>query len=95
VTLVDSRVGRDLVTTSGEVSLQGASAIAGDLVIRKSTCWGWCWSDDKATRVVIGAGASGGGEIRIEHEAELWVHEQARIGRVTGAEVKRFNGERP
>lgn len=88
-------MGRDVVSTNGEIRLEGASAVAGDLVIRKSRCWGWCWSDDKATRVVIGAGASVGGEIRIEHEAELWVHEQARIGRVSGAEVRRFSGERP
>lgn len=57
--------------------------------------WGWCWSNDKATRVVIGAGASVQGEIRAEHEIQLWVHQDARIGRVVGAEVERFTGERP
>ena len=77
------------------VALAGNTRIAGDLVIRKSTCWGWCWSSDEPTRVVIGASASVDGEIRIEHATELWVHDNARIGRVSGAEVKRFSGERP
>lgn len=95
VRLVDSEVRRDLVTRSGEITLEGASVVAGDLVVRKSSCWGWCWSSDRPARVVIGAGARVDGEIRIEHESELWVHRDARIGRVSGAEVRRFDGARP
>ena len=95
IALRDTQVRGDVVTNSGAVALAGNTRIAGDLVIRKSTCWGWCWSSDEPTRVVIGASASVDGEIRIEHATELWVHDNARIGRVSGAEVKRFSGERP
>ena len=69
--------------------------VEGKVVIRKPKCWGLCWGNDRPTRIVIGASASVIGEIRIEREAELWVHETARIGRVSGAQVQRFSGERP
>jgi len=95
IRLLDSEVSDDLATSAGNVELMGNSRINGDLLIRKSSCWGFCWGDDKATRVTIGASASVLGDIRIERETELWVHENAQIGRVTGAQVKRFAGERP
>lgn len=95
ITLADSRVDGDLATSTGRVTLSGNSVVTGDLIVRKSKCWGLCWGNDRPTRIVIGASASVIGEIRIEREAELWVHETARIGRVSGAQVQRFSGERP
>jgi hypothetical protein len=95
ISLVDCQLRDDLRTTRGEVKLEGSTRVDGDLIIRKSKCWGICWGDDQPTRVIIGAGASVAGEIRSERETELWVHETARIGKVSGAEVKRFSGERP
>lgn len=95
ISLTDSVIGDDLVTSAGRVTLAGASVVEGDLIVRKPKCWGLCWGNDQPTRVVIGASASVVGDIRIEREAELWVHESARIGRVSGAQVKRYSGERP
>jgi DUF4097 and DUF4098 domain-containing protein YvlB len=95
ITLIDCQLRDDLVSTRGEVKLEGSTHVGGDLIIRKSKCWGFCWGENEPTRVVVGAGASVAGEIRSERETELWVHQSARIGKVSGAEVKRFSGERP
>lgn len=86
---------RDVVTTSGSVTLRDGARIEGDLVVRKPKCWGLCWSDTPdPVKIVIGAGAEVVGSIRVEHSAELWLDEQARIGAVTG-DVKRMSAERP
>ncbi|MCB1613240.1 MAG: hypothetical protein KDI60_16025, partial [Xanthomonadales bacterium] len=85
----------DLKTTAGNIDLQGATVIGGDLLVRKSRCFGWCWGDDKKTRITIGAGVRVLGQIRAEREVELWVHDSAQIGPVSGAEARRYSAERP
>jgi hypothetical protein len=93
--LADTRLEKDLITTRGEIRLEGDTRVGGDLRIRKPECWGVCKDDDEPTIVTIGAGVTIAGEIRSERPTELRVHEDARIGPVIGTEVKRFSGERP
>lgn len=94
--LTDSNVLGEVRTRSGEVRLEGNSHVHGDLLVRTNRCWGLCWSNDPSpARVVIGANARVDGRIKFEHRGELWVHEQARIGKVEGVEVQRFQGEQP
>ena len=96
IRLRDTTVEGEVRTRSGEVRLDGQTHVQGDLLVVKNSCWGLCWSNNpKPARVIIGAGARVDGTIRFEHDGELWVHEQARIGRVEGIQARRFSAESP
>jgi cytoskeletal protein CcmA (bactofilin family) len=96
VYLTDSNILGEVRTRSGEVRLEGSTHVHGDLLVQTNRCWGLCWSNEpNPARVIIGANARVDGRIKFEHPGELWVHEQARIGKVEGVEVQRFQGERP
>ncbi len=94
--LTDSNILGEVRTRSGEVRLEGSTHVHGDLLVRTNRCWGLCWNNNpKPARVIIGANARVDGRIKFEHPGELWVHQQARIGKVEGVEAQRFTGERP
>lgn len=96
VYLTDSNILGEVRTRSGEVRLEGSTHVHGDLLVRTNRCWGLCWNNTpKPARVIIGANARVDGRITFEHPGELWVHEQARIGKVEGVELRRYTGERP
>jgi len=73
------------------------STVGGDLVVRKAKSSGWNWgSKPKPPVVVIGENSEVRGEIRIENEAtKLYVHENARIGKISGVIAQRFSAEAP
>jgi len=95
IDLVDTAVSGSLETSRGNIELEGNTHINGDLIVRKDICSGFCNDDAEPSKIVIGASVRVQGEVKIERDVELWVHQNAQIGRVTGAEVKRFSGERP
>jgi len=63
--------------------------------VRYSKPSGWNWSASRDPRVVIGRDSEVRGELVFEREVELYVHESAKIGKVTGATVQRYSGNRP
>ncbi|MGY6554776.1 MAG: hypothetical protein ACXIUM_09680 [Wenzhouxiangella sp.] len=101
---VQGRVG----TTNGAIRLQGASVgsietrrgtvevldgsiVEGSLRVRRSE------SADRGgpVRVVIGREAQIRGALEFEREVELFVHDSASIGEVSGAAVTRYSGDQP
>lgn len=94
-----TEVAGGLETVNGDVTVGTGSTVRGGLTVRKPTGGGFRWNpfggQSRAPRVVIGPGASVLGELVFEREVELFVHETARIGAVTGATPRRFSGDTP
>lgn len=91
-----TEVGGDIRTVNGDLEILDGSRVAGSLRIDKPGASWFNWGrQPRVPKVVIGANSEVAGPLVFEREVELWVHESARIGRVEGAEPKRFSGSRP
>lgn len=98
ITLVGAEVGGDLSTVNGDVTLNDGSILRGDLVVEKPGGWGW-GKDRRKPQVIIGRDSRVLGRLVLEREVELYIHETAEVGGVTGemslADAVRFSGDRP
>jgi len=94
--LEGAEVGGNLNTVNGDINVLDGSRVAGGIKIEKPTGSWFNWGGNQRTpTVVIGANSEVAGPMVFEREVELFVHESARIGSVSGAEVKRFSGAKP
>lgn len=98
LSLSGADVGGDLSTVNGDVSLHDGAVVRGNLVVEKPGGWGFN-SFKRKPKVVIGGTSRVIGEIRLEHEVELYISDAAVVGGVSGvmsaADAVRFSGERP
>src|SRR5690606_40628565 len=91
--LARAGVGGNSRNGNGDITLDDGSVVEG--TVRYSKPSGWHWSASRDPRVVIGRDSEVRGELVFEREVELYVHESAKIGKVTGATVQRYSGNRP
>jgi hypothetical protein len=93
-----ARIGGDLTTVNGDVTLSNGAALQGDLVVEKPQGGRWNVGSRKP-RVIIGPGVRVTGEIRLEREVELYISDSAQVGGVSGVmsmdDAERFSGDRP
>jgi len=99
IELEGAMVGGNLETVNGDVSLEDASVVKGDLVVEKNSGWGWGKSKSRKPRIVVGPGSRVEGKIILKREVELFISETAEVGGVEGEmsmdDAIRFSGERP
>ena len=95
IEITGSDVGGDITTVTGDVMLENATLKA-DLVIKEPK---GNYSMKRKPRIVIGPGSSVAGEIRIEHDVDLYISDTADVGSVSGVmsmdDAVRFSGSRP
>lgn len=98
ITLVGAEVGGDLATVNGDVTLDEGSTLRGDLVMEKPGGWGW-GKEKRKPQVIIGRDSRVLGQVVLEREVELYLHDTAEVGGVTGVmsldDAIRFSGDRP
>ncbi len=103
-------VGGDLTTVNGSIELDHAR-IAGRIEIaagsidtgrgshiggiKVSKPGGSNWNNNRLPRVIIGPDSVVSGDIVLERETELYVHDSARIGAVRGGSARPYSGDRP
>ena len=99
IKLSGAEVGGDIETVNGDVSLEDNALLKGDLVVEKSSGWGWGKSKSRKPRIVIGPGSRVIGKIVLKREVELYISDSAEVGGVEGKmsmdDVMRFSGKRP
>lgn len=95
ITLTEAEVGGGLETVNGDVTVGAGSMVRGGLTVHKPRGSWFTFNVSRDPRIVIGPNATVEGELRFEREVELFVHETARVGAITGATPKRFSGDRP
>lgn len=80
-----------LVTNNSSILLDDGTVIAGALTVRKSQ--GISFSS--APKIVVGRDVRIEGPLTFEREVELYVHESATVGEISGAEAVSYSGEAP
>jgi DUF4097 and DUF4098 domain-containing protein YvlB len=78
---------------NGSIQLDAGTEVNGPLTMKRST--GFNLEIGKPPKVVIGADVRVDGPLTFEREVQLYVHESATIGEVTGAEAVGFSGDEP
>jgi len=93
VTAIGTRIGGGIKTVNGEIVLDQGTQVKGGVHVEKPSGWGNLiqFGDSKPPRVVVGRNSIVEGELRFDREVRLYVHQTARIGRVTGATATRYN----
>jgi DUF4097 and DUF4098 domain-containing protein YvlB len=89
-----ARVGGQLRTRNGDVTVGANSHVSGDLVVEKVNR-GWFNSNKRNPKIVIGPNAIVEGTLRFHREVDLYVSNTAKIGKVEGATPRRFSGSEP
>jgi DUF4097 and DUF4098 domain-containing protein YvlB len=99
IDLDDADVGGNLETVAGDITIGAGSHVSGGIKVEKPSGgwfnWGGNNNKQRPPRIIIGADAVVEGELVFEREVQLFVHESAKIGRVSGAEAKRYSGAPP
>jgi hypothetical protein len=87
-----AKVGGTIKTTTGDVFVLDGSRVDGGILIEQQrNSWFNNSQPARDPRVVIGAGSVVNGELRFEREVDLYVHESAKVGTITGANAKRYD----
>ena len=95
--ILGSSIGGDLTTVNGDVWLMDQSELLGDLVVEMPS--GWNSKGQREPSIVIGAGSTVKGQIRLERKVKLYIHDSASVAGVSGEmtldDAVRFSGDRP
>ncbi|PIQ37502.1 MAG: hypothetical protein COW59_06915 [Lysobacterales bacterium CG17_big_fil_post_rev_8_21_14_2_50_64_11] len=93
---LDHAVAGAIKTVNGDIVLGNGSLVRGDIMIEQSHSWSlFSFGKPRVPKVVIGANSKVEGELVFKREVELWVHDSATVGKVTGATAKAYSGEQP
>jgi DUF4097 and DUF4098 domain-containing protein YvlB len=95
--LVGTQLDGGIDTVNGDITVGIGSHVKGGIKVHKpGTNWlPITFGKHQPPRIIIGPNASVDGPLVFEREVKLFVHDSARIGRVTGATAVRYSGERP
>jgi DUF4097 and DUF4098 domain-containing protein YvlB len=94
IRLAAARVGGGITTVNGDIDIHGNSRVERGIHVQKAD-QGLIHFDSGVPRIVIGPGATVGGELRFEREVKLYVSDRATVGTVTGATPIPFSGDSP
>lgn len=78
---------------NGSITLDRGTHVSGPLHIKPTR--GLNLGVSSPPKVIIGAGCRVDGPLTFEREVELYVHETATVGEISGAEPIAFSGDRP
>jgi carbonic anhydrase/acetyltransferase-like protein (isoleucine patch superfamily) len=85
-----------LETVSGNIEVGADARVLGAITVTKPRgSWFGGWGRSDVPRVIIGPRAEVTGPLHFEREVELYVHETARVGEISGAKAIRFSGDTP
>jgi hypothetical protein len=90
IVLTGTRAGA-VVGANGGIELIDGTHIEGEVHVRETR--GTVTSEPP--RIIVGRDVVVEGPIRIERPVQLYIHESARTGDISGAEAIRFSGEQP
>ena len=93
--LVDLDLAGGIATVSGDVTVGVGSQVRGGITVNRPTSnWFPVQISKRKPRIIIGPGAVVEGELRFEREVDLYVHETARTGAITGATAVSYSSAR-
>ena len=93
ITLKQTEVGGQLSTVSGDITIGAKSVVRGGIHVERPT--GLQFGRQRTPRIVIGPNATVQGTLRFDREVELFVHPSAKIGAVSGTQVRAWTDTLP
>lgn len=90
-----AQIDRGIGTVNGDITVGEGSIVRGGILVEKPNVGWFNWGTRRKPRIVIGPNATVEGELRFEHEVELYVSDSAMVGKITGATAKTFSGDTP
>ena len=95
--LVDTDLGGGIETVNGDITVGIGSHVKGGIHVEKPNQHGFSLriGKQRPPRIVIGPNAVVDGALVFDREVTLYVHDSARIGKVTGATAVRFSTPTP
>jgi len=94
IDLSAAHVAGGIATVNGDIDVGARSRVERGILVKKADN-AFIHFGQQVPRIVIGPGASVGGELRFEREVKLYVSDRATIGTVVGATAIRFSGDAP
>ncbi|WDJ47349.1 hypothetical protein JH286_21685 [Xanthomonas campestris pv. campestris] len=79
-------------TVNGDITVGLGSHVRGGILVTKPN-FGFSFKPNRKPRVIIGPNAVVDGPLKFEREVTLYVHRSAKIGAVTGATARSFDGD--
>lgn len=93
--IVDVDLAGGIETVSGDITVGVGSHVSGGVRVEKPTSnWFPIQVNKRKPRIIIGPDAVVEGELVFEREVTLYVHDTARIGKVTGATPTAYSTRR-
>jgi hypothetical protein len=93
IRLTDAEVDGGITTVNGNIDIHGSSKVGRGIHVQKVDHG--LLSFDSVPRIVVGPGATVGGELLFEREVKLYVSDKASVGTITGATAIPFSGDSP
>lgn len=90
-----AEIGKGVATVNGDITIGADSIVHGGILVEKPSMGWFNFSEPKKPRVVIGPNAVVNGTLTFEREVELFVHDTAKVGTITGATAVKFSGATP
>jgi len=90
--LVGTQLGKGIQTVGGDITVGADSVVRGGIKIQKNQSW-LKNNSKRDPRVIIGPNAVVEGPLVFDRPVSLHVHRSARIGPVTGASARIFEGD--
>ncbi|MEA9560918.1 hypothetical protein [Xanthomonas campestris] len=90
--LVETELGNGIETVNGDITVGVGSHVRGGILVTKPN-FGFSFKPNRKPRVIIGPNAVVDGPLKFEREVALYVHRSAKIGAVTGATARSFDGD--
>jgi hypothetical protein len=96
VRMAANSVAASLQTVSGNIDVGADARVLGGITVKKPRgSWFGNWGTSDDPKVIIGPRAEVVGPLVFERDVELYVHDTARVGEITGAKAIRFSGDTP
>lgn len=92
--LVDVDLAGGISTVGGDITVGVGSHVRGDVTVHRPSSNWFPVQVKRRPRIIIGPGAVVEGALRFEREVDLYVHESARTGEVTGATAVSYSSDR-
>lgn len=94
--LVDTDLAGSIATVNGDITVGIGSHVRGGITVEKpdNNWFPFSFGKREPQRIVIAQEARVDGPLVFEREVKLYVHATAEIGRVTGANAIRYEGDR-
>lgn len=97
IVLTGVQVAGDVTNVNGDMELLDGTRVEGSVIVRKPKRMGWGLGRTDRSNIVIGADVVIEGQLELQREVRLYVHETARIGKITGVEpeMETYSGSEP